>query len=114
MVTEELENPLPRCTKRAALYEGYLVKELILDAGCRVSIQGSLLTFMNRVRLLLIQLFLEVCEYLEELTFGVEPCSGLVGPHLGRCSLGRFFADVFDVNVWAGRRVDGPSASSGH
>jgi len=52
---------------------------------------------------------------LEELTFGGELRLGMAGPHLGCGSSGRLlFADVFNENVWAGRRVDDPRASSGH
>jgi len=89
-----------------------LGEELILEVCCRVSLQGSLLTFMNRLRTLLIQLFLEADKYLEELTFGGEPCLRLV---VGRGRSGRLlFADVLDVNVWTGRRVDGPRGPNSH
>ena len=43
-------------------------KELILDAGCRVSFQGSLLAFTDCLRSLLFQLFLEIDEHLDKLT----------------------------------------------
>ena len=65
-----------------------LGEELIWDAGRYNSLQASLFTFMNRIRSLLIQLFLEATEHLEVLTFDGESCLGLVGPHLERSSSG--------------------------
>ena len=59
-----------------------LGEESILDAGSRVSLQGILLTFTNRLRPLLVQLFLEAGEHLEKLTFGGELSLGLIGPCL--------------------------------
>ena len=68
---------------------------LILDMSCHISLQDSLLTFMNRLRPLLIQFFLEVDEHLEKLTSNEEPCHGLVGLLLERGSTGKvLFADI--------------------
>ena len=90
-------------------------EKLILDASDRVSLQGSLLTFIDHLRLLLVQLFLEAGEHLEKLTFSGEPRFRMVGPHLWFGSWGRvFFTSVFDGNVQVGRRVDNPRAPSGH
>ena len=92
-----------------------LGEELILDTGYCIYLQGNLLMITNHLRLLLIQLFSEASEHLEKLTFGGELRLELVGPHLGRGgSRKMLFADVFDVNVWEGRRVDDPSVPSGH
>jgi len=81
-------------------------KELILDAGDRVSPEQSS-HFTYRHIPLLVQLFLEAGEHLEKLTFNGEPRLGLVGPHLWRGSWGRvFFAGFFDMNIRVEGRVD--------
>jgi len=58
-------------------------EQLILDAGGRVSLQGSLLTSTNRLRSLFFQLFLEISEHLEKLTFGGASCFRLINFHSG-------------------------------
>jgi len=91
----------------------HLGEELILDAGCRISLHDSLLAFTNCLSPLLIQLFLEVGEHLEKLTFSEKSCLELVGPHLRHgSSEGVLFTDVCDVNARAERRVDDPRAPS--
>ena len=98
---EELGNPPHEAPRGMYSTEDLnLSEELILDADRLVSLQGCLFMFTNRLRMLLIQLFLKAGEYLEDLTFSGEPFLRLVDPHLERGSSGRLlFADVFDVNV---------------
>ena len=60
-----------------------LSKELILDAGGHVSLQGSPLMFTSCLHLLIFQLFLEAGKHLEKLTFSGVLCFKLIYPHLG-------------------------------
>ena len=92
-----------------------LGEKLILDVVCCVSLQGSQFTFTNRLRPLLLQLFLEAGKHLEKLIFGRERCLGLIGPLLGHGSWKReVFITFFDVNVWEERRTDDPHVPGGH
>jgi len=55
--------------------------------------------FTNCLRSLLLQLFLEIGEHLENMTFSGVLCFRLIYPHLGHGSWGREFSvDFFDVN----------------
>ena len=52
--TEEVGNPLPRDVQKVANFRDFdLSKELILEVGGRVSLQGDLLSFTNRLRFIL-------------------------------------------------------------
>jgi len=90
-----------------------LGEKLILDASHRVSLRAACSRSQIASARCLSNCFFG--EHLEKLTFGGELCLGLVGPHFGLGSLRRaLFADIFDVNVWARRRVDDPRSPNGH
>ena len=84
--------------------------ELILNTGCRVSFESNLLAFTNRLRLLLVQLFLETNGHLEELAFsgdlGLLPI--VLGSQISR--RGRLtLAGVFNENFGMGEMPFGGS-----
>ena len=59
MVKGDPRNPPPGVFERLrSLKDLNLGEKLILDVSDRLSLQGSLLTFTDRLRLLLVQLFL--------------------------------------------------------
>ena len=83
METEEVRNPPPGMLRGLRSSEDLdLGEELILNASDRISFQGSLLTLTNRLCSLLLQLFLEIGEHLEKLTFSGASRFKLINQHL--------------------------------
>ena len=72
----------------------YLDDQLVVEAGCRFSLESSLIMIMSRIRPLFIHLLLKIRKHRDELVFSsIVPC-----PWCSRCER-QSFLNIFDVDV---------------